>query len=106
MAVDVGLRYPQTLAGIVGISGWVFEPLHLLEEMAPDARRRNVLMTHGTQDPMIPFSAVRKEVQKLTSAGLPIEWHEFQKAHTIAGEEELDVIRGFVERCFAGPNAP
>jgi phospholipase/carboxylesterase len=106
MAVDVGLRYPQALAGIVGISGWLYEPQQLLEEMAPDARKRHVLMTHGTLDPMVPFAAVRAEAQKLTAAGLPVEWHEFQKAHTIAGEEELDVIRGFVERCYAGPNAP
>ncbi len=106
MAVDAGLRYPRSVAGIVGISGWVFEPQQLIEELAPDARQRPVLMTHGTLDPMVPFAAVREEVRKLTSAGLNIEWHEFRKAHTIAGEDELDVIRGFVERCFAGPNAP
>jgi phospholipase/carboxylesterase len=106
MAVDVGLRYPRPVAGIVGISGWIFEPQQLVTELAPEARQRPVLMTHGTLDPMIPFAAVREEVRKLTAAGLNIEWHEFRKAHTIAGEDELDVIRGFVERCFAGPNAP
>jgi phospholipase/carboxylesterase len=106
MAVDVGLRYPRSFAGIVGISGWVFEPQLLLQEMAADARKRSVLMTHGTQDPMIPFKAVHQEIRKLMESGLEIEWHEFQKGHTIAGEEELDVVRGFVERCYAGPNAP
>jgi phospholipase/carboxylesterase len=106
MAIDVGLRYPKTPAGIVGISGWVFAPDQLLAEMAPDARERHILMTHGTLDPMVPFKAVERETAKLRDAGLQIEWHEFQKAHTIAGEDELDIIRGFVERCFAGPNAP
>jgi len=106
MALDVGLRYPRAFAGIVGISGWIFEPEQLLREMASDARQRAVLMTHGTLDPMVPFNAVREEVRKLTAAGLRIEWHEFQKGHTIAGEEELDVVRGFVERCYAGPRAP
>lgn len=106
MAVDVGLRYPRAFAGIVGISGWVFEPQQLLQEMALDARQRAVLMTHGTLDPMIPFKAVHQEIRKLKDAGLEIQWHEFQKGHTIAGEEELDVVRGFVEHCYAGPNAP
>lgn len=106
MAVDVGLRYPQLLAGIVGISGWVFEPERLLRESSPVAREQRILMTHGTLDPMVPFAAVRKEAQLLRDSGLNLEWHEFQKGHTIAGEEELDIIRGFVERCFAGPNAP
>src|ERR1017187_9297757 len=31
MAVDVGLRYPNRLAGIVGISGWIFEPEKLAQ---------------------------------------------------------------------------
>jgi phospholipase/carboxylesterase len=106
MAVDVGLRYPRALAGIVGISGWLYEPEHLLQELPPDGRERRVLMTHGTYDPMVPFAAVRDQVELLRNAGVPIEWHEFHKAHTIAGEEELDLIRGFVERCYAGPNAP
>ena len=106
MAMDVGLRYSHSPAGIIGISGWIYEPSQLIQEIAPEALGRRVLMTHGTMDPMIPFTAVRNEVQKLIAAGLQIEWQEFQKVHTIAGEEELDVIRGFVERCFAGPNAP
>jgi len=106
MALDTGLRLPRPVAGIVGISGWVYEPEQLLKELPPDGPQRHVLMTHGTVDPMVPFSSVKQQVQLLTKAGLNIEWHEFQKAHTIAGEDELDVIRGFVERCYAGPNAP
>jgi phospholipase/carboxylesterase len=106
MALDVGLRYPQAPAGIVGISGWVYEPEQLIQQLPPDGRARRILMTHGTLDPMVPFAAVRDQVSLLTKAGLQIEWHEFQKAHTIAGEEELDILRGFVERCYAGPNAP
>lgn len=106
MALDAGLRCSKPLAGLVGISGWIYEPEQLVKEMAPDAPRRPVLMTHGTFDPMVPFAAVKEQARQLQRAGLAIEWHEFQKAHTIAGEEELDVIRGFVDRCYAGPNAP
>jgi hypothetical protein len=31
---------------------------------------------------------------------LKIDWREFEKGHTIAGEEELTVIRGFVQGAF------
>ena len=37
----------------------------------------------------------------LKAAGLNIAWHEFMKAHTIAGEPELEVIRDFVRDCFS-----
>jgi predicted esterase len=55
------------------------------------------LVTHGYQDQIIPFPAVREQVQRIRLQGLQVEWHEFVKAHTIAGDEELDVIRKFIE---------
>src|SRR6266852_4176315 len=33
MSIEVGLRYPQRLAGIIGISGYVCEPVKLLKEL-------------------------------------------------------------------------
>ena len=35
MSIEVGLRYPHRLAGIVGISGWVCEPKKLMQELSP-----------------------------------------------------------------------
>ncbi len=96
MAVEVGLRYPRRLAGVVGISGFVCEPETLLQELPPVAFEQRLLLTHGTLDPLLPFAEVREQVNILKSAGLHIEWHEFVKPHTIAGEEELEVIRKFV----------
>ncbi len=96
MAVEMGLRYPRRFAGIVGISGYVCEPEKLVEELSPVAFQQRLLITHGTLDPMIPFAVVREQVNLLKAAGLHVEWHEFVKPHTIAGEDELDVIRRFV----------
>ena len=100
MSVEVGLRYPQRLAGIVGISGYICEPERLLTELSPVARQQRLLITHGTMDPLIPFAMVWQQVNLLKQAGLNIEWHEFIKAHTIAGEAELTVIRRFIEGGF------
>jgi len=96
MSIEVGLRYPHRFAGIVGISGYVCEPERLVGELSPVAFQQRLLITHGTLDPMIPFAAVREQINLLKSAGLHIEWHEFVKAHTIAGELELAVIRDFI----------
>jgi len=97
MSLEVGLRYPHRLAGIVGISGYVCSPEQLIAELAPVAFKQRILLTHGTLDPLIPFSLVRGQVNLLQGAGLHVEWHEFLKAHTIAGEPELAVIRNFVQ---------
>lgn len=99
MTVDVGFRYAHRLAGLVGISGYVDGPEVLLRELSPVARQQQMLFTHGTQDPLIPCAAVRKQVEQLQQAGLHIVWREFDKAHTIAGDEEVDVIRDFLKQC-------
>lgn len=98
MTVDVGLRYPHLFAGLVGVSGYIFEPEKL--ELSPVARQQRLLMTHGTQDPLIPYQQVREQVKLLRAAGIQVEWKEFVKAHTIAGMEEISVIRDFVETPF------
>jgi phospholipase/carboxylesterase len=102
MAIDVGLRYPHRLAGVVGISGHVFEPEELLEELSPVARQQRLLITHGTLDQVLPFAVTREQVNILKAEGLKIEWHEFVKQHTIAGEPELEVIRNFVRGGYPG----
>lgn len=100
MTVDVGFRYPHQFAGLVGVSGYVHEPARLLQELSSVAKEQRMLFTHGTQDPLIPCAEVRKQVDGLKAAGLNITWREFAKVHTIAGDEELDVIRDFVSGGF------
>jgi len=101
MSVEVGLRYPRQLAGIVGISGYICSPEQLLKELSPIARQQRLLITHGTMDPLIPFPMVWQQVNMLKAAGLNVEWHEFVKAHTIAGEAEMSIIRRFIEARMA-----
>jgi phospholipase/carboxylesterase len=104
MTIDVGLRYPHRLAGLVGISGWVFEIEELLRELSPVAKQQRLLVTHGPFDAVIPFAPVRKQIKKLGSASLNVEWREFPKAHTIYGAEEVSVIREFVQAGYLPHN--
>jgi phospholipase/carboxylesterase len=96
MVWEAGLRYPHRFAGLVGISGYAHEPETALKELSAQARHQRLLVTHGTEDPLIPFQDVKRQASVLKAAGLQIEWREFVKPHTIAGEEELDVIRQFI----------
>ena len=102
MTWEAGLRYPHRLAGLVGISGYAHDEKRALNELSPVAREQRFLITHGTADSLIPFDAVKRQVEIFKAAGLKIDWHEFNKAHTIAGEEELGVIRDFVRGRFKG----
>ena len=101
MTIDVGLRYPHRLAGLVGISGWVYELENLLQEVPATAKTQRLLSTHGPFDTVIPIIGVREQIKTLKAAGFNTAWHEFPKAHTIYGEEELAVIREFVRAGYA-----
>jgi len=96
MTIDAGFRYPHRLAGLVGISGYVSEPEELLTELSPVAARQRLLMTHGFEDPVIPFAIASEHVKVLKRAALQVSWHELVKGHTIEGEAELALIRDFV----------
>jgi len=100
MSIEIGARYPHPLAGIVGVSGYVHQPEQLARELSPQARRQRFLLTHGTEDPLIPIEQVRPQVEMLRKAGLRIDWREFTKAHTIDGEVELSVVRDFVQNSY------
>src|ERR1700677_2116590 len=95
MSIEVGARYPRRLAGIVGISGYVHDPERLVQELSPEARQQRFFIAHGTRDPLIRIAEVRPQMEILRRAGLKIEWREFAKEHTIAGELEIAAIRDF-----------
>jgi phospholipase/carboxylesterase len=100
MSWEMGFHYPHRFAGIVGISGYVHNGQQAILQLSPMAKKQRFLITHGTMDPLIPFVAVKEGVKWLKTAGLDITWKEFYKPHTIAGEEELAVIREFVSKGY------
>jgi phospholipase/carboxylesterase len=106
MTIDVGLRYPHRFAALIGISGYVCEPEQLVKELSPVARQQRLLITHGFQDPIVPFAVTREQINILKSAGLHISWHEFDKGHTIAAETELHLIREFIVAGYPPADPP
>ena len=57
-------------------------------------RRRGVLIAPWQTREASPSTFLLK------AAGLHIQWHEFVKPHTIAGEPEIEVIRNFIQGCY------
>jgi phospholipase/carboxylesterase len=100
MAIETGSRYPHRFAGVVGISGFVCEPETLVKELSGVARQQRFLVTHGSEDPLLPCSQAREQIHILKTAGLNIEWREFAKVHTII-EPELELVREFVRAGYS-----
>ena len=99
MTLEAGLRYPHRFAGLIGLSGYVLDPQTVLREAAPVAKEQKIFVTHGRQDPLIPCHKVKEQMDQLRAGGLALEWHEFDKPHTII-EPEIEMMRKFIAQAM------
>lgn len=94
MSLDVGFRTRQELAGIVVMSGGLYE-----DDLPPFSPEIPVLMVHGTEDDMIPVLAARRARRVLEQHGLRPEYHEFAMGHYVT-PESMAVVKDFMRRCL------
>lgn len=98
MALEAGLKTRQRVAGIVAMSGGLFE--ETLPELATRKGQR-VLIAHGTEDDVVPVTYARRARHVLEAAGLEVEYHEYPMSHQV-DSEEIEAVRNFIARCLAG----
>jgi phospholipase/carboxylesterase len=94
MALDSGLRTEKKLAGIVAMSGGLYEQ-DLIDLSVHKALP--ILLAHGSQDDVVPVNYARRARAVLENAGLDVEYHEYPMSHQVAMEEAQDV-KAFIER--------
>ena len=70
MSLYVGFRRKQPVAGIVGFSGRLLAPELLANELRS---RPPTLLVHGTDDPLVPYTALAEAETALEGARVPVE---------------------------------
>ena len=94
MALELGLRTAQTLAGIAVMSGGLYEA------NLPDLGRHRGLplfIGHGSLDDVVPVNYARRARAVLENAGLDVEYHEYAMSHQVVQEEAAE-LRSFLSR--------
>ncbi|TZG24170.1 alpha/beta hydrolase [Sphingomonas montanisoli] len=95
MALHVGLRRPDPIAGIVGISGMLVAP----DRLEADIRSRPpVLLIHGTEDDVVPFRSMDLAATALTAAGVRVETHASPGVAHSVGQDGLVAATEFARR--------
>jgi len=92
MSLDAGFRTAVELAAIVVMSGALYET-----DPPPFTRKIPVMITHGTEDDVIPLLAAHRTRRVLEEHGVDVEYHEFPMGHQIS-EESMAVIAAFMAR--------
>lgn len=97
MSIDLGLRYPTRLGGIIGVSGYIYFHKNWEKEVSEAAFKTPFLITHGTEDIDLPIEETRNDVEKLIlGSSLPLEWKEFKKEHDICTKHETPFIKKWI----------
>lgn len=95
MALHVGLRLAEPVAGIIGISGMLVAPERLKAEIRSTPP---VLLIHGTEDDIVPFRSMDLAASALADAGVPVETHiSIGVDHSVA-PDGLNAAIAFAQR--------
>jgi phospholipase/carboxylesterase len=100
IALYTGLRYAQSLAGLMALSSYLPMAETLLTERGAANIQTPIFMAHGTQDPMLPVSMGIQSRDFLQANGHSVEWRDYPMAHSVCAEEVAD-IRAYLLRVLA-----
>lgn len=91
MTLHTGLRYPEKLAGLIGLSGY----LPLADRAAPHWQAANqptrIFLAHGTHDPVVALDRGESTERLLASHGYSVDWHTYPMPHSVCPEEVGDI---------------
>src|SRR5574337_1102649 len=93
IALYAGLRYPERLAGIVGLSTYLVASASTAAEASAANRGVPIFMGHGTHDPVVRLAWAEHSRDVLRAAGWNVEWHTWPMEHSAVQEESAAVGR-------------
>ncbi len=103
MSLMTGLRHPERLAGILGLSGY----LPLADKLAAERSAANadvpIFLAHGTQDTVVALDRASASRDLLASMGYAVEWHAYAMAHSVCLEELADMRQWLCRVLAPGP---
>ena len=87
MTLQTGLRYPETLAGMLALSCYL--PLHNTVEAERHSANQQapIFMAHGTFDPVVPYALGKKGMEKLQALGYAVDWREYPMQHEVTMDQ-------------------
>jgi phospholipase/carboxylesterase len=91
IALQTALRYPSALAGVLALSTYLPLQQTLPAEAAAANRSIQILMCHGTNDPMVPVQLGELSRQVLTGLGYAVDWRTYPMEHSVCPAEVTDI---------------
>ena len=100
IALQLALRYPETLAGLVALSTYMLMDQRLEKDRHEANRDLPVFVGHGTADPMVPCFLGEQVAERLRGMGHAVEWHSYPMMHAVCPQEIAD-LSVWLQKCLA-----
>lgn len=100
LALHTGLRYPEKLAGIIGLSTFLHTFDSLDTEAAPANRGTPIFMAHGSEDAVVVPARGLETRDRLQAMGYAIDWHDYPMPHAVYPDEIAD-LRDWLQQRLA-----
>jgi phospholipase/carboxylesterase len=105
IALHTGLRYPESLGGILALSCYVPLAQTLPEERHAANQSVPIFMAHGQFDDVVPLSLGQRSAELLRQQGYQPEWHEYPMRHEV-NMDEISAIGAWLRRILSASNLP
>lgn len=100
IALGTGLNYPEKLAGIIALSGFLPNAEQIVASFSNHHHKTlPVFIGHGNQDMVVPCILGKMTADALIKAGYPVTWKEYPIAHSVCAEE-LKQIAHWLTQCY------
>ena len=100
MTIQTGLRHPETLAGLLCLSGYVPIAPTVATERTDASLATPIFLCHGRGDGVIPIERAELSRDLLVAMRYQVEWHEYNMQHSLCAEE-IDDISAWLKRVLA-----
>jgi phospholipase/carboxylesterase len=91
IALHLGTRFTQPLAGIAALSTYMCAPQTLQQEKSTANQDTPVFFAHGQQDQVVPLFLGNAAYQTIKQNGYNVEWKEYMMQHNVCQPEIVDI---------------
>ena len=91
MSLQVGLRFPHKLAGIMALSGYLPLAKSLPLEKSEANCNTPIFMAHGIWDAVVIPERAEASVDILEKLGYQVDWHTYPMEHSLHPDELRDI---------------
>lgn len=93
MSLQVGLRFPRTLAGIMALSGYLPLAKSLSLERSEANSKTPIFMAHGVWDAVIIPERAEASADILEKLDYQVDWNTYPMEHSLHPDELVDISR-------------